>query len=397
MRWVVFCLALSAHIFSYLLEPRRLEPFQYFAYAFFWWSYICLLDSIVCFRKGRFQILKPSLPYLILFSSSYWCIFELINLRMENWFYVNVPEGFWKNLPGYFLSYGTVIPGILLTKETLSPLFEEVKTRPLPVFPRLSIGLGFLFLLLLFIFPLYFFPVAWIFLLLITEGYCYLRGFPSFMEQLGRGQAGDVLTTALTGLVCGFLWEVWNTLSVAKWVYSVPFFEGCKLFEMPLPGYLGFVPFALGTVSFANLLTGLRALERPRAVLLLPCILFSIFSFFLIQKYTVFSALTEVGRLSFIEESTRKMLLEQGVRTSYGIDERLLSEEERQRLRLLHLKGMGYERMSLLERHGIDSVEKFSRLDLETLARIWGERNLRRLRVFLTEARKEERWQRRKR
>ena len=33
-------------------------------------------------------------------------------------------------------------------------------------------------------------------------------------------------------------------LSTARWIYILPMFQNMKLFEMPLPGFLGFVPFA---------------------------------------------------------------------------------------------------------------------------------------------------------
>ena len=41
------------------------------------------------------------------------------------------------------------------------------------------------------------------------------------------------------------LWEFWNYQSRAKWHYTVPIMERVKIFEMPLPGYFGFPPFAL--------------------------------------------------------------------------------------------------------------------------------------------------------
>jgi hypothetical protein len=45
--------------------------------------------------------------------------------------------------------------------------------------------------------------------------------------------------------VCGFFWEAWNFYSYPKWVYHVPFVSWLKLFEMPLLGYGGYLPFAL--------------------------------------------------------------------------------------------------------------------------------------------------------
>ncbi|MHC4652839.1 MAG: hypothetical protein ACYTES_18520, partial [Planctomycetota bacterium] len=67
------------------------------------------------------------------------------------------------------------------------------------------------------------------------------------------------------GLTCGVLWEFWNYWAAAKWTYDLPFLgplEQHRLFEMPLPGFGGFLPFALECwVVFQTILlvmTGLR-------------------------------------------------------------------------------------------------------------------------------------------
>ena len=49
----------------------------------------------------------------------------------------------------------------------------------------------------------------------------------------------------LSGFLCGILWELWNYWARAKWHYTVPIMENVKIFEMPVPGYLGFPAFAL--------------------------------------------------------------------------------------------------------------------------------------------------------
>ena len=50
------------------------------------------------------------------------------------------------------------------------------------------------------------------------------------------------------------LWESWNYWAAAKWIYTVPWFEETKLFEMPFAGFIGFPPFALECYTFARLL-----------------------------------------------------------------------------------------------------------------------------------------------
>jgi len=59
-------------------------------------------------------------------------------------------------------------------------------------------------------------------------------------------------------LLCGVLWESWNFWSDAKWVYSVPLVDFWHVFEMPLLGYLGFMPFALECYLFWQLFNIIR-------------------------------------------------------------------------------------------------------------------------------------------
>ena len=75
-------------------------------------------------------------------------------------------------------------------------------------------------------------------------------------ETITRDRAINLL---LSGLVCGVLWEFWNYWARAKWLYTVPIMQEWKIFEMPLPGYLGFPPF---TIECFTMYTFVRALYR---------------------------------------------------------------------------------------------------------------------------------------
>lgn len=78
-------------------------------------------------------------------------------------------------------------------------------------------------------------------------------GFIFLLDPINRRFGGESLlddrnrtrNLLMSGLLCGFLWEFWNYWAGAKWHYTVPIMEHVKLFEMPLPGFLGFPPFAL--------------------------------------------------------------------------------------------------------------------------------------------------------
>ena len=69
-------------------------------------------------------------------------------------------------------------------------------------------------------------------------------GGESLFEDWETGRRDRLKNLFIGGLLCGLLWELVNYWSRAKWHYSVPIMEDVKLFEMPLPGYLGFPAFA---------------------------------------------------------------------------------------------------------------------------------------------------------
>src|SRR5437660_586511 len=89
-------------------------------------------------------------------------------------------------------------------------------------------------------------------------------GRPSWLADLGRGDASRLAALLGAGLVCGALWEFWNYWAATKWTYRVPYLGDVRIFEMPVLGYLGFPPFALECFAMYHWLRGvLRAGPAP--------------------------------------------------------------------------------------------------------------------------------------
>lgn len=368
----------------------KIEPFQYFFYLISWWSYIIFVDTALSFKEKRFLILNKGLPLLIVISSGFWCIFEIINIRIQNWFYINLPIEIYQRYMGYLFSYGTVIPAIYVTKECIYRLIGEIRTKPfyLKNYPAYSMLIGIATIVLTYLFPSHLFPFTWIFLAFLLDGYNYSKGYASFMKDLEKGLIGNFTATLLSGLICGILWESWNFWSVAKWVYTVPFFEDMKIFEMPIPGYIGFLVFSLEAVTYVNFLKGIEAQRRYIYLIALASLVFSVFSFTMIDRYTVFSYAPKIDEASFIDKNRLDYFISKGVRTSYGIDTSLLNENEKDSIKLLHLKGLGTANFLKLQHQGIRNINDLSRLDERTLSRILNEDNLRRVRVYIKAAKK---------
>jgi hypothetical protein len=77
------------------------------------------------------------------------------------------------------------------------------------------------------------------------------------LSAWAKGNSETLYALFLWGLVCGILWEFWNFWAKAKWEYTVPVLENLKMFEMPVVGYLGFLPFACEVYSMYNFTYGL--------------------------------------------------------------------------------------------------------------------------------------------
>ena len=53
---------------------------------------------------------------------------------------------------------------------------------------------------------------------------------------------------------------MWNFYSYPKWIYHVPFVGFWHVFEMPILGYTGYLPFALELFALYHLI--LRLIDR---------------------------------------------------------------------------------------------------------------------------------------
>ena len=91
------------------------------------------------------------------------------------------------------------------------------------------------------------------------------------------------------GLVCGLFWEGCNFGAGSKWIYTLPYWNFGRLFEMPALGFLGFLPFALEVHAYhqAAVLYWRRKRFNQRFLLILGVALFWIAAFLGIDHWTV--------------------------------------------------------------------------------------------------------------
>ena len=106
----------------------KIEPFYSSIYCFLWWSYIFVADFAVCKLRGASLLRDRPKEFLFLsvWSVPVWMLFEAVNLRIQNWYYVMAPWTISWGTIFLFLAFGTVLPGIFETMELVVGLIEKL-------------------------------------------------------------------------------------------------------------------------------------------------------------------------------------------------------------------------------------------------------------------------------
>jgi hypothetical protein len=239
-----------------------------YLFAPLWVGYVLVMDCLVAWRTGTSIWERSRKEFVLLFvaSSPVWWIFEMINHRTRNWEYLG--SAHFTTFEYYLLctiSFSTVMPAVFETAELVAS-FNWVKRaergRCLKHSREWEVGFfvtGVMMLVLTLIWPRYFYPFVWTSLLLILEPLNRWLGREHLMEYLARGDWRPVISLSIGALICGFFWEMWNFYSWPKWIYHTPGAQFLPVFEMPLLGYLGYVPFGLELFALKNLISRLQA------------------------------------------------------------------------------------------------------------------------------------------
>ena len=244
------------------------EPFASWNTPICWTGFILFADAIVFRARGDSWIRSAPREFvaLALASIPLWVVFEGYNLVIRNWSYVGLPDNPALRLFGYAWSFATISPAIFEGAELVAIARGAGKTggagqaggvgrygessasdQPAPsalaAWPALAtVAAGALMLASPFVVEpaIARYLAAPVFL-----------GFIFLLDPINARLGAESLTRdrtinlMMSGLVCGVLWEFWNYWARAKWMYTVPIMQQLKVFEMPLPGYLGFPPFGL--------------------------------------------------------------------------------------------------------------------------------------------------------
>ncbi|MEM5792762.1 MAG: hypothetical protein QXY45_00160 [Candidatus Aenigmatarchaeota archaeon] len=215
------------------------------------------MDLLIFVRNGKSPIVnKPKAVFKwSILSIIFWVPFELLNFYAKNWIYSKY------TLIVHLVDFTIIFTAVWMTHLLFSSFdfFQKIRIKPIKIKPCktvliFSIILGIFFFVGPIISPYYLFFGMWLFPIFLFEPINYLNGKKSIINHLRDGKIEEILSVMLSGFVCGILWEFWNFWAYPKWFYNIPLLHNLgpltpitsfKIFEMYLPGYLGYLPFGL--------------------------------------------------------------------------------------------------------------------------------------------------------
>ena len=255
--WGWFGLGLGA--VAWILAWTRWDwfsTFQTHTFTPLWVAFILVINGLSYRRHGHCLMLDRPRFFMLLFplSALFWWFFEYLNRFVQNWYYVgpalSANAYFWYAT----LPFSTVLPAVLSTRFWLvrstwiQTAFKDFYVLAMPS-PRLVAGVTLIVagfgLAAIGVWPSYLFPLLWVSPVLVVVAMQALGRETHLFSPLAVGDWRNIVASALAALFCGVFWETWNFYSYAKWQYSIPYVHRFLLFEMPILGYGGYLPFGL--------------------------------------------------------------------------------------------------------------------------------------------------------
>lgn len=252
---------------SWFIAWTRFERFaavQEFTFTPLWLSYILVINALTYQRLGRCMLTGRPRYMLTLFavSACFWWTFEFLNRFVANWYYVGIGEfGALRYFIYASLAFATVLPAVLCTAEWLDSFpglgagLDRFKPCSLKLDKSTAVsitGIAAAGLVMLAIWPATLYPLLWLLPILLVIGLQSFNAPPQLVGDIETGDWRHIWTLALSGLFCGFFWELWNINSLAHWEYRIPHLQRFEIFAMPLLGYLGYLPFGIFCGLFAD-------------------------------------------------------------------------------------------------------------------------------------------------
>ncbi len=402
---MITILSLLAIALVWLLLLAGVDPVPTWFYVFAWYPTLVFLDARTSRRFDDAPIFarpKVIVP-LLAWSAVIWLLFEAANFRLRNWYYVFLPAQPVERWAGIILSFATVVPAVLLAARLFDAAWDgPTTTRRLTIRPwqlRAAMATGMVAGVLAIAFPQLFFPLIWGAVWLAVDPWLYRRRPEwSLLGDLERGDWSRVTRLLAGGVVVGFLWEFYNYWALGKWIYTVPWLEALKLFEMPPFGFVGFPIFALEAWTLYHAVCALGLAEpvdvvsrradaggkgmgkgaaRGRAVLAVTVgVLFAVVTLLGMERLTISSTVPKLHEVPGLSSATANALVAANLESPFRVARLNANEiagatglnlDDAARasdvIRLTLLRGIGAAHAERLIQNGISSVCELSHAD----------------------------------
>src|SRR5207244_10342479 len=126
-------------IAAVLLLGYEIPPVATWFYVLAWYPTVVILDEVVVLLGGESLLARPrELAVMLWWSAVIWLLFEAINFRLRDWYYVFLPAGRLERWLGILVSLATVVPAVLLPERVLDRLggWRDVRSRTLALEAR---------------------------------------------------------------------------------------------------------------------------------------------------------------------------------------------------------------------------------------------------------------------
>ena len=250
-------------------------PRSHWGFFTLWVGYSLLVDGLVYKRTGTSLLTRSTRKYVGLFalSAPTWWLFEALNWRVQNWYYDG--KELFSDLSYGLLAtfaFSTVLPAVFGTAEFVAStrIFQKAHSGPV-IKPDRGTTIGFfvagwIMLVLMLSWPRIFFPFIWLSVYFIFEPLNVWLSNRNLSYWTAKGDWRPILNLWGGVLVTAFFWEFWNFWSYPKWIYTVPYLDYWHIFEMPIIGYGGYLPFALELFAFYHLAAGIFGYNESRYI-----------------------------------------------------------------------------------------------------------------------------------
>ncbi len=248
-------------------------PLQPHTFTPLWVAFIMVINGLCYRHRGHCMMLDRPAFFLLLFpiSAVFWWFFEYLNRFVQNWYYIGPRFDAWEYFWYATLPFSTVLPAVLSLRDWLASArwlrqrfshLKPLRIRSPKIPAAMILMLSASGLAAIGIWPNFLFPLLWIAPLLIILSLQALMDAQTILSGPLAGNWTAVAAAAAAAVICGVFWEMWNFFSLAKWQYSIPFVHRYQIFEMPLLGYAGYLPFGLQCAAVGSLVEEMIPADR---------------------------------------------------------------------------------------------------------------------------------------